>query len=279
MTRALVTLAAAVALSASAAGAAPPIRFVASSYGNVVLLTGTGDAVRNFGPGGSPAWSDDGSRIAFVRDGDVYAVGADGKGLTRVTSTAAIEESPDWGPDGSLVYASNRSGTFQLYVQKPGGAATRLTRTRFRWQEDRSPAWSPDGRWIAFSSTRPSAFNQELYLVRPNGSGLRRLTFTKGSDSVLGDDGMPAWRPDGGGLVFVSNRDRNLELYGLDLQTLRTTRLTRTPQSETLPRVGPDGRFAFVVPVPGGGSRISVATARITGRRVIQSGNAVDWRP
>lgn len=116
--------------------------------------------------------------------------------------------------------------------------------------------------------------------MRPSGTGLRRLTFTRGSDSVLGDDGMPTWRPDGSGLVFVSNRDRNFELYALDLRTLRTRRLTHTPDSnETLPRIAADGRFAFVVSRDGGGSRIVVANAALRGRRVLRGGTAVDWRP
>ena len=45
------------------------------------------------------------------------------------------------------------------------------------------------------------------------------------------------------------------------------------------PRIGPDGRFAFVVQLPGSGSRITVADAALRGRRTIQSGTAVDWRP
>jgi TolB protein len=244
------------------------VALVASSHGQLVLLDGGGRVVRSLGPGESPAWSADGTRIAFVRRGDVFVVGADGRGLARVTRTAAVEESPDWSPDGALVYASNRGGRFALYVQRPGGPARQLTRPARSWQEDRSPAWSPDGRFVAFASNRPSAFDQELYLVRRDGGGLRRLTFTKGSDAVLADDGMPAWRPDGSGLVFVSNRDRNLELYALDLATLRTARLTRTGRDETLPRVGPGGRLAFVA-----ASRIFV------GARAIGPGSGVDWRP
>jgi TolB protein len=241
---------------------------VASTHGQIVLLDNGGRAIRSLGAGESPAWSSDGSRIAFVRGGDVFTIRADGRGLTRVTRTAATEESPDWSPDGRLVYASNRGGNFALYVQRPGGRPRQLTKPQFRWQEDRSPAWSPDGRFVVFASTRAGAFNQELYLVRADGGGLRRLTFTKGSDTVLGDDGMPAWRPDGSGLVFVSNRDRNLELYALDLATLRARRLTRTARAETLPRVGPAGRLAFV-----SGSQI------VAGRTAIGPGDGVDWRP
>jgi TolB protein len=151
---------------------------------------------------------------------------------------------------------------------------------RALWQEDRSPAWSPDGRWIAFASNRPGFFNQELYLIRPDGTELRRLTRTPGSDSVLGDDGMPSWRPDGSGLVFVSNRDRNLELYALDLASGRQTRLTNTPVDELLPRVTREGRYVFVVPVGTNGSaRLSITNAELKGRRVLQAGTAIDPLP
>jgi Tol biopolymer transport system component len=278
-TVALATVAATAA--AGSTGSTRPVVFVASSYGRIALLSGIGDALRTFGPGESPAFSADGRRIAFVRKGDVWVLGLDGSGLRQVTRTAAVEESPDWGPDGSIVYASNRDGHDGLYVQRPGGPARRLTLPPGRRQDDRTPAWSPDGRWIAFSSTRAGPFNAELYLVRPDGTGLRRLTHTAGSAAVPGDDSMPSWRPDGKGLVFVSNRDGNSELYGLELGTLRTHRLTFTPdRDETLPRVGPDGRFVFVVRLPGmTGSRLTIANAALGGRRVIQSGSAIDWNP
>jgi Tol biopolymer transport system component len=98
---------------------------------------------------------------------------------------------------------------------------------------------------------------------------------------VLGDDGMPSWRPDGSGLVFVSNRDRDLELYGLELASGRATRLTDTPGvSETLPKLTRDGRYVFVVPVGTNGSaRLSIANAALKGRRVLQAGTSIDPRP
>jgi TolB protein len=281
--RALVIIVAAAASAGTAFGAAsePRADFVASSYGRVALLNGNGEAIRTFGRGESPAFSRDASRIAFVRDGDVWVMKATGAGLVRVTRTAAVEESPDWGPNDTLVYASRRGGTSELWLQQPGKIARRLTHVQKQWQEDRSPSWSPDGRSIAFASSRPGFFNQELYLIRPDGSGLRRLTRTPGSESVLGDDGMPSWRPDGSGLVFVSNRDENLELYSLELASGTATRLTRTPGlDETLPRLTRDGRYVFVVPVgTAGAGRLSIMTAELKGRRVLQAGTAIDPAP
>ena len=274
-------VAAAVAAGAAGAGSAEQRpAFVASSYGRIALLNGAGTAIQKFGPGESPAFSADGKRVAFVRAGDLWVLDVRGGATVRVTRTAATEESPDWSPDGTLVYASRRGGSFELWLQRPGGAARRLTKVAQAWQEDRSPAWSPDGKSIAFSSTRAGFFNPELYLIRPDGTGLRRLTRTPGSEDVFGDDGMPSWRPDGSGLVFVSNRDRNLELYSLDLRSGRSTRLTRTPQDELLPRVTRDGRYVFVVPVgTGGAARLSIMNAELEGRRALQAGTAIDPLP
>jgi TolB protein len=65
-----------------------------------------------------------------------------------------------------------------------GSGAQRLTHGR---AYDGEPAWSPDGRWIAFRSTRHG--NAELYVVKPDGSGLRRLTQSPAWD------GWFAWSP------------------------------------------------------------------------------------
>jgi Tol biopolymer transport system component len=136
-------------------------------------------------------WAPDGASIVFTsdRDGsaDLYRVKPDGSSLERLTDSPAYDDQAAFSPDGAqLVFVSTRNGgtadlwTMDLRTRKaraltsgPGG--------------DFRPAWSPDGKWIAFSSDRgstmPSGHGRwerlhlvDLYVVHPDGTGLRRIT-------------------------------------------------------------------------------------------------------
>jgi Tol biopolymer transport system component len=151
------------------------------------------------------AWAPDGSTIVFTseRDGsaDLYQVNADGTNLRRLTDHPAYDDQAAFSPDGSqLVFVSTRgNGTADLWTMDlrtrtakpltsgPGG--------------DFRPAWSPDGRWIAFSSDRasnlPFAHGRwehlhlvDLYIVHPDGTGLKRIT------PHGGFCGSPKWTSD-----------------------------------------------------------------------------------
>jgi Tol biopolymer transport system component len=114
--------------------------------------------------GVSPAWSPDGRRIAFVSfadhdgalcpsadcppNGEIYVVGLDGTGLTRMTTSKADDEHPTWSPDGSRIafasgFALRSQGHLSWLVTVParGGSASRIG--RFTGVVD--PAWSPAG--------------------------------------------------------------------------------------------------------------------------------------
>jgi Tol biopolymer transport system component len=92
----------------------------------------------------SPAWSPDGTRIAFAshRDGNynIYVMNADGTGLQRLTDNPAADESPAWSPDSTqIAFESNRDGNYEIYVMYADGSGqTRLTNHP---ANDRSPAW------------------------------------------------------------------------------------------------------------------------------------------
>jgi TolB protein len=154
----------------------------------------------------TPAWSPDGSLIAFTRATftssiephvAVYTVDPIGGGERLLIEDAA---EPAWSPDGSrIVFTSTRdrygetcfhecSPSGEIYVAHTDGTdPRRLTKSQ---ADDRSPSWAPDGRKIAFVSDRSNRANHEneIYVMAVDGSGLQRLTTNDLWDLE------PAWR-------------------------------------------------------------------------------------
>ena len=103
-------------------------------------------------------------------------------------------------------------------------------------QRDGEPSWSPDGRQIAFASSRDG--NREIYVM--TGRSQTRLT----NDPA--DDSHPRWSPDGTRIAFMSRRDGNDEIYVMNADGSALTRLTNNPAVDINPSWSPDGqRIAF----------------------------------
>jgi Tol biopolymer transport system component len=101
-----------------------------------------------------PAWSQDGQRIAFVRDEagnqDIYVISADARELTRLTDHPAVDTSPAWTPDNRLLFRSLRSGQWGIYVMDADGENQRLlldTPSELTWQPD-GLAVTSDVTWL-----------------------------------------------------------------------------------------------------------------------------------
>ena len=109
----------------------------------------------------TPAWSPDGTRIAFasIRDimnQDIYVMDADGSNPTRLTNHPDNDRCPTWSPDGSkIAFASNRDGNFEVYVMNADGSGqTRLTNNSAADLRRPGRPTAPGSR-LRVSKTRP----------------------------------------------------------------------------------------------------------------------------
>ena len=199
----------------------------------------------SYSDNGSPSWSPDGSRLAFVSDRDssweiydyeIYVMDADGQNQTRLTDNDYWDGSPSWSPDGSrLAFVA---GAVICVMDADGQNQTHLTDAAAR---DGSPSWSPDGSRLAFASDRDG--NSEIYVMDADGQNQTRLP----TDNDYWD-GSPSWSPDGSRLAFVSDRDGdgNSEIYVMDADGQNQTRLTDNDYWDGSPSWSPDGsRLAF----------------------------------
>ena len=175
----------------------------------------------------APELSPDGSKIVFTNHGNgIWVMNADGSDPRAITFKDDID--PTWSPDGSMIaFASNRSGTRQLYVANANGNNVNQV-TDLNNMGGRS-TWSPDGKRLAFY--RGPAGDRDIYTINISGSGLDRLT--NGGDNL-----GPSWSPDGEWIAFTSFRDGNNEIYIVRPNGRHETRLTNSPISDWQPRWG-----------------------------------------
>jgi uncharacterized protein (DUF885 family)/WD40 repeat protein len=194
-----------------------------------------------------PAWSPDGTRIAYVRrlghsNHEIFVMNADGSGATQLTgSPLSVESEPTWSPDGSrIAFISNQSlnvymlvGRFNVWVMGADGSDPKLLTEL--GGTNTSPDWSPDGSRIVFDSTRDE--NHEIYVINADGSGPRNLT-----EHPAGDFN-PTWSPDGRRIAFVSDRDGEQEIYVMNADGSGQTRLTSSVGMNLGPAWSPDGQY------------------------------------
>ncbi len=165
------------------------------------------------------SFSADGKWIVFTSErnssADIYRVRVDGTGFEQLTNNSGFNDAPALSPDGTqLAFISSRvTGSTNIWILDMKTRKLRnLTNTNAPAGNFR-PAWSPDGKWIVFSSDRNIEADRNtkfdhakgrwehvlaasLYLIQPDGKGLRRLT-PAGKFA-----GSPKWSPDGKQIVF-----------------------------------------------------------------------------
>jgi len=255
-----------------------------------------------------PQWARDGKRI-FLRwnKGQIGWMSAEGGDVTAIpldTSLMEMEAVPGGGnsvsPDGTTIVFSggHQSGGSLLVniwtVPVGGGQPRRIT--DFRDLDTRFPCWAPDGRAVAFvardtakstaAATKPEALVFQIYVVSPDGTGLRRVT----SNAHQVDWSDVAWSPDGKWIAFFS-REKTLSLVPVEGGESRVVADLRKIDSLLVSGVGglsqceiawsPDGReLAFssdgrLWRVGVGGGAITEVRTSLDGVRATH----LDWSP
>jgi len=239
------------------------------------------------GPARTEGWSLAGARIAYLSGApsEVVVLTVGDTMPVNLTRHPAADGFPAWSPDGRrIAFDSDRGeeGNRDIYVMEADGS--RVVRLTTHPNYDMIPAWSPDGRWVAFTSLRDSRFDPalknmdefkgELYVVKADGSGLRRLTHTPDTHEKSVE-----WYPDGRRLVFTRVIDGKGQLFSIAIDGSDERRLTDDPYFDDAPSVSPDGRRIAFHSLRGGRQDIWIMNADGTEAENLTPGPDEEYGP
>jgi M6 family metalloprotease-like protein len=225
----------------------------------------------------APAWSPDGSQIAFAsqRAGtdDIYVMDADGTNVRQLTFGMEAHF-PSWSPDGTEIafmgVAPDDSINLDVWIVAVDGGEPRRLTTDAR--VDSHPDWSPDGTKIVFTSDRDLYFN--LYTIGVDGSNETRLT------DAAANDHYPDWSPDGGWIVFERHSDFDGDIFVVDADGTNARNLTNHPGWDAEPVWSPDGTMiAFSSSRRAGGEDLYLMNADGSDQRNLTNRPGPDYAP
>ncbi|HEY6090822.1 MAG TPA: Ig-like domain-containing protein [Gemmatimonadales bacterium] len=193
-----------------------------------------------------PAFSPDGSRIAFVsqRDGnaEIYVMNADGSGATRLSNDPQADGHPVFTADGQTIvfHSSRTAGKQQIWtINVDGSGTTQLTKDSVSY----APTVSPDGQTIAYVSARNK--DTDIWLMGRDGTNQRQFT-----RSPQQRETEPHFLRDGTLAYLIERRDGNRtvqQVMRADLATGASTAITGTDLAITSFAVSPSGDLVALV--------------------------------
>ncbi len=225
----------------------------------------------------SPAWSPDGTKLAYVsfeKKKPIIFVQSLVSGSRKVIANFKGNNSaPSWSPDGNklaivLTYGANS----QVYtINADGTGLKQITKSS---AIDTEPVWSPDGKWLYFTSDRGG--KPQIYKVSVVGGEASRITF-EGAYNV-----SPRFSPDGKSLAYINNEGGRFRVALKDLVSGQVQILSEGGQDES-PSFAPNGRvILYATKVGGKGALAAVSSDGRVRQRLSDSGGDVRepaWGP
>jgi TolB protein len=225
----------------------------------------------------SPAWSPDGTQLAYVsfesRKPVVY-VHHVGTGKRRlVANFKGSNSAPAWSSDSkTLAVTLSRDGGSQLFLlSAAGGEPRRLIQSN---SIDTEPVFSADGKVIYFVSDRGGA--PQIYKMSATGQGIERVTYT-GTYNI-----SPALSPDGRWMAYISRVGGAFKLFLMELETGNLRELTNSAADES-PSFAPNSKLLMYATQQQGREALMTSTldGKVKARLSGQSGDIrePDWGP
>jgi TolB protein len=176
----------------------------------------------------SPAWSSDGSKVAFsssrTGDPEIWVADASGGNLHRVTTFRGPDVAPVWNPrtNAQIAWVSGRTGLPQIYIMgQDGSNIQRITDGGYAV----SPSWHPNGGLLAFSWNRKygpgDPGGQDIYVFEIASMHWMQVTHESGSNDY------PSWAPDGRHLVFERKVGGHSQIWSMLADGTQQHQLTR----------------------------------------------------
>ena len=172
----------------------------------------------------------------------IYEADLDGGNRKCLTPNAkAYTAEGSYSTDGKkIVYSSGNAGDVQLYIMDADGTNPKPLTTAKNCYNG-GPFLSPDGTKVIFRSDRKEKDRLQLYVVNADGTGEKALT-----DNDKWVYWAPYWYKDGKHIIYTAADHGdpmarpNYDLYWMNIETGKTTRLTHAPGQDVLPVFSPD---------------------------------------